>query len=87
MPKQERIKIIDQLITNQQIKKILISGTLHEPGVLIVRVRHSKRRHVKALWLCSCSEWWTCAYCLLFLQHFTFVLCISLLVLHYVTNI
>lgn len=27
MPKEERIKIIDQLITNQQIKKILISGT------------------------------------------------------------
>lgn len=26
-PKEERIKIIDQLITNQQIKKILISGT------------------------------------------------------------
>jgi hypothetical protein len=27
MPKEEGIKIIDQLITNQQIKKILISGT------------------------------------------------------------
>ena len=27
MPKEERIKIIDQLVTNQQIKKILISGT------------------------------------------------------------
>lgn len=27
MPKEERMKIIDQLITNQQIKKILISGT------------------------------------------------------------
>ena len=27
MPKEERIKIIDQLITNHQIKKILISGS------------------------------------------------------------
>jgi len=27
MPEEERIKIIDQLITNQQIKRILISGT------------------------------------------------------------
>jgi hypothetical protein len=27
MPKEEHIKIIDQLITNQQIKQILISGT------------------------------------------------------------